>query len=146
MDIKDTIDYQIKTTAHAMLKMYNHLAAKFSMSHATVLVLLSISKEGTPSTSIAPSLGMEATSMSRIMNSLEENGLIYREKDKKDKRKVRVFLTKDGEIKRKIAKEMITDFNDLIREKIPKSKLNLFYEIMVEINQTMVEYKEQNNL
>jgi len=146
MDIKDTIDYQIKTTAHAMLKMYNQLSAKFEMSQATVLVLLSISKEGTPSTSIAPSLGMEATSMSRIMNSLEDNGLIYREKDTKDKRMVRVFLTKEGFAKRKIAKKMITGFNDLIHQKIPKNKLSLFDAIMVDINKTMEEYKEQNNL
>lgn len=146
MDVKDTIDYQIKTTAHAMLKMYNQLAAKFGMSQATVLILLSISKEGTPSTSIAPSLGMEATSMSRIMNSLEENSLIYRKKDDKDKRMVRVFLTNEGKKKRGIAKTMITDFNNLILKKIPQSKLSLFNEIMCDINQTIEEHKEQNNL
>ncbi len=146
MEMKDTIDYQIKLTGHAMSKMYNQIAAQFGITQAMGLVLLSISKEGTPSTSIAPSLGMEATSMSRIMNSLEENNLIYREKDKKDKRMVRTFLTSEGVKKRKIAKKMVKGFNDLIRQKIPQSKLSLFNEVMLDINKSIEEYKIQNDL
>tara|TARA_B100000809_G_scaffold215953_1_gene221372 strand:+ start:1035 stop:1475 length:441 start_codon:yes stop_codon:yes gene_type:complete len=146
MEVKDTIDYQIKLTGHAMSKMYNQIAAQFGITQAMGLVLLSISKEGTPSTSIATSLGMEATSMSRIMNSLEENNLIYREKDKKDKRMVRTFLTSEGVKKRKIAKKMVDGFNDLIRQNIPQSKRSLFNEVMLDVNKSIGEYKVQNNL
>ncbi len=129
-----------------MSKMYNQIAAQFGITQAMGLVLLSISKEGTPSTSIATSLGMEATSMSRIMNSLEENNLIYREKDKKDKRMVRTFLTSEGVKKRKIAKKMVDGFNDLIRQNIPQSKRSLFNEVMLDVNKSIGEYKVQNNL
>lgn len=146
MEVKDTIDYQIKLTGHAMSKMYNQIAAQFGITQAMGLVLLSISKEGTPSTSIATSLGMEPTSMSRIMNSLEENNLIYREKDTKDKRIVRTFLTSEGVKKRKISKKMVDGFNDLIRQNIPQSKRSLFNEVMLDINKSIEEYKVQNNL
>lgn len=146
MNQKDNIDYQIKSTWHGMNKMYNQVAAKFGTTQATGLVLLSIDREGTPSTSIAPSLGMEATSMSRIMNTLEENNLIYRKKDKKDKRMVRIFLTEEGVEKRRIAKRVVAGFNDLIHANIPQSKLSMFNEVMREINQTIEEYKEQNEL
>ena len=143
---KATIDYQIKSTWHLMNKMYNQVASKYGTTQATGLVLLSIDREGTPSTSIAPSLGMEATSMSRIMKTLEDNELIYRKKDKKDKRIVRIFLTEKGVEKRRIAKKVVTGFNDLIHTNIPQSKLSLFNEVMDEINQTIEEYKEQNEL
>ena len=146
MEVKDTIDYQIKLTGHAMSKMYNQIAAQFGITQAMGLVLLSISKEGTPSTSIATSLGMEPTSMSRIMNSLEENNLIYREKDTKDKRIVRTFLTSEGVKKRKISKKMVDGFNDLVRQNIPQSKRSLFNEVMLDINKSIEEYKVQNNL
>lgn len=142
----NTIDHQIKSTWHAMNKMYNQVAAKVGTTQSTGLVLLSIDRKGTPSTSIAPSLGMEATSMSRVLNTLEENNLIYREKDKKDKRMVRIFLTEEGVEKRRIAKKVVTGFNDLIHANIPQSKLSMFNEVMREINQTIEEYKEQNEL
>ena len=105
MAMKHPKYYHIKFTRHALLKMYNQKAVQFGMTQAMGLVLLSISKEGMLSTSIVPSLGMEATSMSRIMNSLEVNNLIYREKYKKDKRMVRAFLTSEGVIKGKLQKK-----------------------------------------
>jgi DNA-binding MarR family transcriptional regulator len=146
MSKKDTVDYHIKSTWHNMFKMYNQVAAKYGTTQATGLVLLNIDKEGTPSTSIAPSLGMEATSMSRIMKTLEENSLIYRKKDRKDKRMVRIFLTEEGVEKRKIAKKVVSGFQELIHEEIPQSKLSMFFEVMDSINGVIDNYKEQNEL
>ena len=144
MSKKGTVDHHIKSTWHNMFKMYNQVAAKYGTTQATGLVLLSIDREGTPSTSIAPSLGMEATSMSRIMKTLEDNALIYRKKDKKDKRMVRIFLTEEGVEKRRIAKKVVTGFLELIEEEIPQSKLSMFFEVMDSINGVIDKYKEQN--
>ncbi len=140
-----TIDAQIKSTWHNMFKMYNQVAAKFGTTQATGLVLLSIDKEGTPSTSIAPMLGLEATSMSRIIKTLEENNLIYKKKDRKDKRVVRLFLTPEGVEKRKIAKQVVSGFNELISEEIPQTKLSVFFEVMDDVNRAIEKYKEINN-
>ena len=146
MSRKDTVDHHIKSTWHNMFKMYNQVAAKYGTTQATGLVLLSIDKEGTPSTSIAPSLGMESTSMSRIMKTLEENELIYRKKDRKDKRMVRIFLTEKGVEKRKIAKKVVAGFHELIGEEIPQSKLSMFFEVMESINCVIDKYKEENEI
>lgn len=93
---QNTIDYQIKSTWHGIFKMYNQVAAKHGSTQAAGYFLLTISKEGTPATSIAPLMGMEATSMSRIIKSMEDKGLIFRKQDEKDKRMVRIFLTPEG--------------------------------------------------
>lgn len=146
MNQKETIDYQIKSTWHGMNKMYNQVAAKFDSTQSTGLILLSIDRKGTPSTSIAPSLGMEATSLSRILKTMETNKLIYRRRDEIDKRMVRIFLTKEGVERRRIAKKLVAGFNELIHANIPQSKLSLFNEVLSEINQTIEEYKEQNDL
>ncbi len=97
----NTIDYEIKSAWHSIFKMYNQVAQKYDTSQATGFLLLSIAKEGTPSTSIAPAMGMEATSLSRILKTLEEKNLIYRKKDDKDGRMVRIFLTPEGVEKRR---------------------------------------------
>lgn len=140
----NTIDYQIKSTWHGIFKMYNQVAAKYGTTQATGYFLLTISKEGTPATSIAPLMGMEATSMSRIIKSLEEKNLIYRKQDEVDKRMVRIFLTPEGVEKRKIAKKVVEGFNELILEEIPQSKLQVFFEVMDSINKTVEKYKQEN--
>lgn len=139
-----TIDAQIKSTWHNMFKMYNQVAAKYGTTQATGLVLLSIDREGTPSTSIAPMLGLETTSMSRIIKNLEENNLIFKKKDKKDKRVVRLFLTPEGVEKRKIAKQVVSGFNDMIVKEIPQTKLSIFFEVMNDVNRVIEKYKLQN--
>ena len=138
------IDIQIKSTWLNMFKMYNQVAAKYETSQTIGMVLLSIAKEGTPSTSIAPILGMESTSLSRIINSLEADCLIYREKDNEDGRMVNIFLTEEGVGKRKIAKKVVQGFYDLIAEEIPQSKLSMFYEVLDSVNETIGKYKIQN--
>lgn len=140
----NTIDAQIKLTWHNMFKMYNQVATKYGTTQATGLVLLSIDREGTPSTSIAPNLGLEATSMSRIIKTLEENNLIYKKKDRKDKRVVRLFLTPEGVEKRKIARQVVSGFNELINEEISQSKLSVFFEVMDDVNRVIEKYKLQN--
>lgn len=138
------IDVHIKSTWHNMFKMYNQLAIKHGTTQATGLVLLSIEKDGTPSTSIAPNLGLEATSMSRIIKSLEESNLIFKKKDKKDKRIVRLYLTSKGIEKRKVAKQVVSGFNELINEEISQSKLSIFFEVMDDVNRVIEKYKQQN--
>lgn len=138
------IDAQIKSTWHNMFKMYNQVAAKHGTTQATGLVLLSIDKEGTPSTSIAPMLGLEATSMSRIIKNLEENNLIFKKKDKNDKRVVRLYLTPEGVEKRKMARQVVSGFNELIINQIPQTKLSVFFEVMEDVNRVIDQYKEQN--
>lgn len=139
-----TIDSEIKSTWLSIFKMYNQIASEHGTTQATGSLLLSIAKEGTPSTSIAPAMGMEATSLSRILKSLEDKKLIYREKDAKDGRMVRIFLTKEGVEKRKIAKKVVSGFNELIAQEIPQTKLSVFFDVMNDINKVIEKYKEDN--
>ena len=93
----ESIDYALRATWQAVARMYNEEAGKFGTTMATGFTLLSIDKEtGTPSTTLGPKMGMEATSLSRILRSMEEKGLIYRQTDEIDKRKVLIFLTDKG--------------------------------------------------
>lgn len=140
----ETVDHQIKATWHAIFKMYNQVASKYDTTQATGFVLLSIAKEGTPSTAIAPLLGMQATSLSRILKNLEDKKLIYRKTDSIDKRKVLIFLTPEGVEKRKIAKKVVSGFNEMVEKEIPSTKLKVFFEVMEAINKTVEKYKNEN--
>jgi DNA-binding MarR family transcriptional regulator len=121
--------------------MYNERASKYGTTAAVGFILLNIDVEkGTSATQIGPALGMEATSLSRVFNTMEQDGLIERRNDTIDKRKVTIFLTKLGNEKRQIAKGFVLDFNSKVREQIPESKLDTFFEVLHEI-QTIIENK-----
>ena len=97
----DPVEYSLRTSWQSIKKMYNEEAKKYGGTHSIGFALLSIHpKNGTPSTSIGPIMGMEANSFSRILKIMEEEKLILRKTNPNDKRGVLIFLTKDGLIKR----------------------------------------------
>ena len=76
-----TIDYILRATWQAVARMYNEEATKYNATMATGFALLSIDREnGSPSTTLGPKMGMEATSLTRTLKSMEERGLITRKK------------------------------------------------------------------
>ena len=135
-----TIDHALRATWQAVSKMYNEQAAKHDSTMATAFVLLNIDYEnGTPSTSLGPQMGMEPTSLSRILKTMEEKGAIYREKNPEDGRGVLIKLTDFGKEKRKISRQSVIAFNEKVRENISDEKLNHFFEVIEKINQLISE-------
>jgi len=130
-----TIDYALRATWQAVAKMYNEEASKFQSTMATGFALLSIDPdEGTPSTSLGPRMGMEATSLSRTLKSMEEKGLIVRKPNPEDGRGVLIYLTDFGKEKREVSKDVVVTFNETIRECVSESQLNSFFEVTEIIN------------
>lgn len=139
-----TVDFHIKWAWHSISKMYNGYAARFDMTMATSYVLLNIDMEkGTPATKIGPSLGMEPRSMVRMLKTMEERGLIYREVDENDKRFVRIVLTALGKEKRELAREGVISFNNLVRQNIPLDKLVVFFDVMGSIKNIVEEESQK---
>lgn len=137
-----TIDYILRATWQAVARLYNEEASKFDGSMAIGFALLSIDKEdGTPSTSISTRMGMEATSFSRTLKTLEEKGLIIRKKNPNDGRGVLIYLTDFGKEKRAQSKETVIKFNETIRKSIPEEKLHNFIEVAEVINELISEKK-----
>jgi DNA-binding MarR family transcriptional regulator len=140
-----TIDYVLRTTWLAVQKMYNEEAAKFGSTMATGFTLLSIDPEkGTPSTALGPKMGMEATSLSRILKTMDQNGLIERQPNPKDGRGVIITLTDFGREKRAYSREKVLAFNEAIRNNISEEKLNHFYEVSELINHMVSNKKIYN--
>jgi MarR family transcriptional regulator, organic hydroperoxide resistance regulator len=142
MKAQETVDYNIKAAWHAISRMYNLQAAKHDMTTAIGFVLLNMDIEkGTPATKIAPTLGLEARSLTRMLKTMEEKGYIYRENNSKDKRGVNIKLTDEGKSKREVARKTVRAFNHLVKENIPEEKLKVFFEVIQEINKLIENNK-----
>lgn len=140
-----TIDYVLRTTWLAVQKMYNEQASQFDTTMATGFTLLSIDpEEGTPSTALGPKMGMEATSLSRILKRMEELKLIERKPNPEDGRGVLIHLTDFGKEKRDYSREKVIRFNEAIRSELTEQKLNHFYEVAEVINEMISNKKIYN--
>jgi DNA-binding MarR family transcriptional regulator len=143
MKREETVDFNIKAAWHAIARMYNQQALKYGGTMSIGFALLNIhTDEGTPATKIAPMMGLEARSLTRLLKSMEEKGLIYRETDKNDKRSVRIRLTKEGRKNKEKAKNTVLRFNEVVREEIDEEQLNAFFDVLKRISLIV----ERNNI
>jgi DNA-binding MarR family transcriptional regulator len=137
-----TIDYILRATWQSVARMYNEEASKYEGSMAIGFALLSIDKEeGTPSTSISNRMGMEATSLTRTLKTLEDKGLIIRKKNPEDGRGVLIYLTELGKEKRELSKNTVIKFNEIVKQNISEEKLLHFMEVSESINSLINEKK-----
>ena len=140
-----TIDYALRATWQAVARMYNEEAKLFGATMAVGFTLLSIDpKTGTPSTSLGPKMGMEATSLSRILKSMEEKGLIERRPNPDDGRGVLIHLTDFGLEKRNDSKDVVLRFNDVVKSQVTEDQLEGFFEVIEVVNKLINEKKIYN--
>ncbi len=140
MEKSKSIDHQLRATWQAVAKMYNEQASKHDSTMAMAFVLLNIDLEqGTPSTALGPLMGMEPTSLSRILKSMEDKGLILREKNPEDGRGVIIKLTQFGEEKRAISKGHVYQFNNKIRENLTEEEILNFFKVTEIINKLIAD-------
>lgn len=132
----------LRATWQAISRMYNEEAQNFGASMATGFALLSMDKDkGTPSTSLGPKMGMEATSLTRTLKSMEDKGLIVRKKNPEDGRGVLIYLTDFGREKRELSRNTVLKFNETVKKNVSEEKLKHFTEVTDIINDLITERK-----
>ena len=127
---QETFDSILRSTWNLVSKMYNKEATKFDSTMAMGFALLSIDAEGTPSTTLGPKMGMEPTSLSRLLNAMEERELIYRSKNPNDGRSILIHLTPFGKEKRDDSKAVVLHFNKVIENALSPEKIAVYFEVM----------------
>ncbi|MEL6252217.1 MAG: MarR family transcriptional regulator [Bacteroidota bacterium] len=138
---KRAICFDIKTTWLAISRMYNVPSQLEGITTNIGFVLLHIDdKIGTPATKIAPMMGMEPRSLTRMLAKLEERDYIYREPDKFDKRKVQIFLTPLGLQKKNRAKEVVIGFNKKLYNDFSEEDLDIFFHVLDSIHKILNTY------
>jgi len=137
-----TIDYALRATWQAVARMYNEEAKQFDSTMAVGFTLLSIDpKTGTPSTALGSKMGMEATSLSRILKSMQEKGLIERKPNPADGRGVLIHLTDFGLEKRMDSKDVVMRFNEVVKQEVDAEKLEHFFEVAETIDKLIADKK-----
>ncbi len=151
MKPEETVDFHIRAAWYGFFRMYNQEAAKHGFTTSIGFVLLNLHFDiGTPATKIAPLMGMESRSLSRMLKNMEEQGLIRKEQAENDKRSVLIYLTEKGREKREISRLTVRGFNEELSSKITPEEFSTFVSVMNKINhqiesQTGLKIKAMRN-
>ena len=114
----------------AVQKMYNEEAGTKGSTMATGFALISIDPEkGTPSTALGPKMGIEATSLSRTLKKMEQQGLIDRKPNPEDGRGVLIHLTAFGKEMREFSKGVVLKFDEAVKEQVSQEDIKTFKKV-----------------
>ena len=114
---------------------------KYDATMTMAFTLLSIDAGGTPSTALGPKMAMESTSLSRLLNTMEERGYIERRPNPEDGRGVLIFLTQQGKEKRALSKNTVLELNNGLIDSVEPEKMEHFFEV-IEAIKKQVEKKQ----
>jgi len=138
---EETYDYALKSTWQLVSNMYNREALKFESTMVSGFALLSIEHKGISVTELGPKMGMESTSLSRLLNTMEERKLIKRTKNPEDGRGVIIKLTKFGKLKREDSKSVVMGFNKEIDKNLNNNEIKNFYKVINRISEVAKHYE-----
>jgi DNA-binding MarR family transcriptional regulator len=131
---EETFDFQIRKGWISLSKMYNELVQPHGITTSVGFALLNIDvKKGTPSTALGPKMGMEPTSLSRILKSMEKQGLVFKEANPNDKRSVLIKLTEEGLKKRNLSRQAVISFNKAVLAEVGENESAAFFETLNKI-------------
>lgn len=140
---KTLIDFTIRHAWHRISRMYNQKAQIHGLTMSYGFILMMVRKEGTPSTKLGPMMGMEPTSLSRTLKSMQNEGYIRRGESNKDRRKVLIFLTDKGLEKRRLIRSFLLSFNEQLESKIKPEDLIGFHNVMNSLDNVMEEIEKE---
>jgi DNA-binding MarR family transcriptional regulator len=143
---EDTIDFHVRFAWAGIARQYGQLAAARGTTMAMGQTLLNIEKNGTPSTQLGPRMGMEKTSLSRLLNNLEGHGMIERKADEADRRIVRIHLTAAGKKERDRARTAVRTFNAWIADQLGAERTERLLGDLQKLNDLIVQYPTRDAL
>ena len=143
MKPEETVDFFLKIAWQGVANKYNQIAAEYGITQALGYMLINIHEEGIAVSQIAALSGVKSTSLSRMLNNMQDLGLINREVDPEDKRSVKIFLTPFGVEKRQIAKDVVRRFNEYLNSHISDKERLQLIKSLNRINQLTFDYKPQ---
>ena len=94
----ETIPFEIAETAHSLRREFDRRAAPLGVTRAQWRALAWVGREpGLRQVELADHLDIEPITLCRIVDRLEEGGLVERRRDPEDRRAWRLHLTHKGE-------------------------------------------------
>jgi MarR family transcriptional regulator, organic hydroperoxide resistance regulator len=124
-EFTDYLCYKIGAAGRKIQRYYNNRLAEHGITIGQSFILLSLrEKDGQNVKELAENLAIDSSAITGLVDRLEKAGLVERRADERDRRALRIHLTKKGT---KLVNKMVTlgnQFNEGLKEGLSKSELS----------------------
>ncbi|WP_147532881.1 MarR family winged helix-turn-helix transcriptional regulator [Bacillus marasmi] len=123
--------FAIYETSSEFTKLYSNVLQPFGLTYTQYLVLLTLwEKDGVPVKELGKSLNLGTGTLTPMVNRMEANGWLRKERSKEDERKVYIFLEnkaleEKASIIQKVSEEIIACKIDLEEYEALLMRLNM---------------------
>lgn len=136
--------YHLRTSWFGVAKFYNDMTSRYGITISSAFVLMAIyEEEGIPVTRIAPRIGMEPNSLSRILKELERKRVIRRKRDRNDSRVVNISLTEKGKELRKVALKSVFHLEKLIADGLSEQQMKDFFTVIDKVPAALEKFSKE---
>lgn len=127
---EESLGFLVNDVSRLMRRNYNRRAQGLGLSLAQWRALAFLSrKEGVKQVTLADSLEVQPITLARLIDRLEEAGLVTRRPDPDDRRAIRLYLTPQAQplldqmwkLAQKTHEDALNDFSDVARDALIKS-------------------------
>jgi MarR family transcriptional regulator for hemolysin len=136
----ETLPFEIGETAHALRRAFDRRAASLGVTRAQWKVLFRLKREpGMKQVELADKLDVEPITLCRIIDRLEESGLVERRRDPSDRRAWQIFLTDASE---PISRQLRALGDELIDEAfagIERSDVEIARSVMTRVRNNLAQ-------
>lgn len=90
--------FEVYSTEHAFSRLYKSLLAPLGLTYPQFLVMVLLWESDDQTVNgIGGKLGLESSTLTPLLKRLEKAGMVQRQRDPEDERRVRVSLTQAGD-------------------------------------------------
>lgn len=125
----------LKNTWQKLSRYYNQRLSKYDLTVQKALLLLEIPPgSGKNPRSLAKSLDLENSSMTGLLDRLEKQGLLERQRDPNDRRGILIFLTPQGIDARQTIQSLVEELDHKLQSALSAEEIKTFRKVISTIN------------
>ena len=142
-DINEEMTYLVYVMQKRMRRQMSTALDRDDITLEQYVVLYNlVDQDGINQKSLSHKVDKDQAPLARILDILENRGYVVRRTTEKDRRAFLVFITEDGKQKvKEIARRLGAVHNEIV-EGIPPERVNLFVELIKQMNQNLAEKEE----
>jgi MarR family transcriptional regulator, transcriptional regulator for hemolysin len=142
---QDTFGFLIHDVARLMRKNFNRRVQSFGLTQEQCRVILHLSRhEGIQQVDLAEVLEIKPITLARLLDKLQENGLIERRRNPDDRRAFRLYLTREAHsVLKKILDIGATTRADANR-RISASDLEVLFSVLSRLKANLINAEENH--
>lgn len=143
-DINEEMTYLVYVMQKRMRRQMSAALDRDDITLEQYVVLYNlVDQDGINQKSLSHKVDKDQATLARILDILENRGYVVRRTTEKDRRAFLVFITKEGKNKVKEITRRLGMVHKEIVEGIPSDRVDLFVELIKQMNQNLAE-KEMN--